>query len=71
MAQLQLVLVGTLLETVCFLFEIPTGVVADRYSRRKVITGSLLVWSSVTWATGFATTYEELLWTRALMGISA
>jgi MFS family permease len=46
------------------------GYLADRYSRRYVITGSLLVWSSVTWATGFATTYEELLWTRALMGIS-
>lgn len=46
------------------------GYLADRYSRRKVIAGSLVVWSSVTWATGFATTYEELLWTRALMGIS-
>ena len=31
----QLVLVGTALETACFLFEIPTGVVADLYSRRR------------------------------------
>ncbi len=31
---LQLVLVGTVLETTVFLFEIPTGVVADVYSRR-------------------------------------
>jgi hypothetical protein len=31
---LQLVLVGTVLEATCFLFEVPTGVVADRYSRR-------------------------------------
>jgi MFS transporter, Spinster family, sphingosine-1-phosphate transporter len=46
------------------------GYLADRYSRRKVIAGSLVVWSSVTWATGLATTYEQLLWTRALMGIS-
>jgi MFS family permease len=46
------------------------GYLADRYSRRNVIAGSLLVWSSVTWATGLATTYEQLLWTRALMGIS-
>ena len=30
----QLVLVGTVLEPSCFLFEIPTGVVADLYSRR-------------------------------------
>lgn len=33
----QLVLVGTALETACFLFEIPTGVVADLYSRRRSI----------------------------------
>ena len=46
------------------------GYLADRYSRRHVIAGSLLVWSSVTWATGHVTSYEELLWTRALMGIS-
>jgi MFS family permease len=46
------------------------GYLADRYSRRHVIAGSLLVWSSVTWATGQVTSYEQLLLTRALMGIS-
>jgi len=46
------------------------GFIADRYSRRFTICGSLLVWSAVTWATGHATTYEGLLGTRALMGIS-
>jgi MFS family permease len=46
------------------------GYLADRYSRRYVIAGSLAVWSFVTWATGIVTTYEQLLWTRALMGIS-
>jgi DHA3 family tetracycline resistance protein-like MFS transporter len=41
---LQLVLVGTLLEIVCFTFEIPTGVVADVYSRRlSVIIGFFLI----------------------------
>lgn len=34
---LQLVLVGTVLETACFLFEMPTGVVADLYSRRRSV----------------------------------
>lgn len=33
----QLVFVGTVLETSCFLFEIPTGIVADLYSRRRSI----------------------------------
>ena len=46
------------------------GYLADRYSRRHVIAGSLLVWSAVTWTTGHVTTYEQLLTTRALMGIS-
>jgi MFS family permease len=46
------------------------GYLADRYSRRHVIAGSLLVWSSVTWATGHVNSYEQLLLTRALMGVS-
>ena len=46
------------------------GYLADRYSRRHVIAGSLFVWSLVTWTTGHVTTYEQLLLTRALMGIS-
>ncbi len=41
---LQLVLVGTTLELAAFLFEVPTGVVADVYSRRlSVIIGMLLI----------------------------
>lgn len=40
----QLLLVGTVLEATCLLFEIPTGVVADTYSRRlSVIIGTLLI----------------------------
>jgi MFS transporter, DHA3 family, tetracycline resistance protein len=41
---LQLVLVGTTLETAILIFEIPTGVVADAYSRRlSVIIGVTLI----------------------------
>ena len=46
------------------------GYLADRFSRRHVIAGSLVVWSAVTWATGHVTTYDQLLVTRAVMGIS-
>lgn len=46
------------------------GFLADRFSRSRVIIGSLFVWSAVTWLTAHATTYNELLATRALMGIS-
>ena len=46
------------------------GYVADRFSRRFTICGSLFVWSGVTWWTGHVTTYSELLWARSLMGVS-
>lgn len=46
------------------------GYLADRFSRRFTICGSLFAWSAVTWATGHVTTYQGLLWTRSLMGIS-
>ncbi len=46
------------------------GFLADKYSRSRVIIISLFVWSLVTWLTGHAKTFEQLLATRALMGIS-
>ena len=46
------------------------GYVADRFSRRLTICASLFVWSLVTWATGQVTTFEGLIATRALMGVS-
>ena len=46
------------------------GYIADRFSKKHVITLSLLVWSVVTWATGHAQTYEQLLCSRAIMGLS-
>ena len=46
------------------------GFIADRFSRRLVIAASLFAWSVVTWATGHVTTYEGLVATRALMGVS-
>jgi MFS family permease len=46
------------------------GYVADRFGRRHVIALSLFVWSADTWATAHATSYEQLLATRAIMGLS-
>ena len=46
------------------------GYLADRFSRSRVIVLSLFIWSAVTWATGYATTFHQLLAARALMGIS-
>jgi MFS family permease len=51
-------------------FSLLGGYIADRFSRRVAICGSLFLWSLVTWWTGHVTTYDELLWARSLMGIS-
>ena len=46
------------------------GYAADRFSRRHVICLSLFVWSAVTFATGQVISFNELVATRAMMGIS-
>ncbi len=44
MSPLELVLVGTAMELAAFIFEIPTGVVADVYSRRlSILIGSVTI----------------------------
>ena len=46
------------------------GYIADRFSRKLTICGSLFVWSLITWLTGHVSSFNELYWARTLMGIS-
>ena len=46
------------------------GYVADRFSRKMTICGSLFVWSLITWLTGHVSSFQELYWARTAMGIS-
>jgi len=46
------------------------GFLADRFNRSRLIVFSLLVWSLLTWLTGHARSFEELIAVRALMGLS-
>ncbi len=46
------------------------GIIADKMSRKWLIVGSLFVWSTVTFLMGYANTFNELYWLRALMGVS-
>lgn len=46
------------------------GFIADKFNKSRIIIVSLLVWSGVTFLTAYATSFEYLLATRALMGIS-
>src|SRR3989337_1613479 len=46
------------------------GMIADRVNRKWLIVGSLFVWSAVTLTMGYAQTFDQLYWLRALMGVS-
>ncbi|WP_307758747.1 MFS transporter [uncultured Mediterranea sp.] len=46
------------------------GMIADRFSRKWLVVGSLFVWSGVTYLMGYADTFRELYWLRAIMGVS-
>lgn len=46
------------------------GAIADRFNRKWLIVISLFVWSAVTYGMGLTTSYQQLLWLRALMGVS-
>ena len=47
-----------------------SGIVADRMNRKWLIVGSLFVWSSVTFLMGEASSFSQIFWLRALMGVS-
>ena len=47
-----------------------SGVIADRLNRKWLIVGSLFVWSSVTYLMGIAETFNQIVFLRALMGVS-
>src|SRR5687768_2027572 len=45
------------------------GIIADRLSCEWLIVGSLFVCSGVTFAMRYATSFDQLYWLRAIMGI--
>lgn len=66
----QLGFLGTAFLWVYGLLSPAGGYIADRFGRRRVILGSLGVWSAVTWWTGHSHGYAELVAARGWMGIS-
>jgi MFS transporter, Spinster family, sphingosine-1-phosphate transporter len=70
MSDTQLGLVGAIFLWV-YAFGCPiAGQIGDRFSKRLLVVLSLVIWSLVTVATGFAGTAVMLLGLRAAMGIS-
>ena len=68
---LQLILVGTVLELTVFLFEIPTGIVADLYSRRRsVIIGMVLIGAGLV-LEGALPVFATMLLAQIVWGLGA
>jgi MFS transporter, DHA3 family, tetracycline resistance protein len=66
----QLVLLGTVSEIAIFLFEVPTGVVADIYSRRLSIIIGLLLAGATSIVVGFVAIYWVIVVAAVLRGIA-
>jgi DHA3 family tetracycline resistance protein-like MFS transporter len=66
---LQLVLVGTVLELAVLLFEVPTGVLADAYGRRRsVILGFVLIGAGFSFE-GALPTFATVLVAQVIWGV--
>ena len=71
LSPLKLMLVGTVLEVSTFVFEIPTGVVADVYSRRlSLIVGAFLVGAGFI-VEGLFPVFGAVLAAHVLWGVGA
>ncbi len=62
MSPLQLVLVGTFMELTVFFFEVPTGIVADVYSRRlSTIVGVVIMGLAIVFVGSVAEAWAVIL----------
>lgn len=65
----QLALLGMALESSTFLFEIPTGVVADFYSRKWSIVLGYVIWGIGFLIQGLSQTYAVVLLSQVIWGL--
>ena len=68
---LQLVLVGTALEFVAFVCQVPTGVLADVYSRRLAVILGILLFGLAFVLEGSFPRFDVILVSQILFGIGA
>lgn len=65
---LQLILVGAVLEGACFLLELPTGIVADMYSRKKSLIMGLMIMGLGLMIEGFFPVFLIILLAQVVWG---
>src|SRR5215203_5871425 len=68
LSPLQMVLVGTVLEATCLVFEIPTGIVADLYSRRLSIVIGVTLLGTGMLLQGLVPTFAAILVAQVVWG---
>jgi len=69
LTRLQLGTLATAFTVVLSLASFPLGMLADRISRRTVISAGILFWSGATFFSGLAGSFRTLLIARGLVGI--
>jgi len=62
-------LIGYAFSVSYVLFGVPAGMLADKFSRKVLLLGGMLVWSAMCFATGVSQTYYQLLLSRFGLGI--
>lgn len=65
----QLAILGVVLETSTLLFEIPTGIIADVYSRKKSIVIGYIIWGLGFLIQGLIPTYGMVLLSQLVWGL--
>jgi MFS transporter, Spinster family, sphingosine-1-phosphate transporter len=70
LTDIGLALIGSSFLWVYAIFSPVGGYLGDRFPRRRVILGSLVLFSLITFATGLARTGNQLVALRCLLGIS-
>lgn len=68
---LELVLVGTVMEGTIFLFEVPTGVIADTFSRRASVIAGMALQGAALILTGLVPSFVAALAAAVVFGIGA
>src|SRR3954453_17217462 len=66
---LQLGEIAAAFTIVLALGSLPLGMLADRSSRRLVISAGMMLWSAATFLSGLAGSFRSLLFARALVGV--
>jgi MFS transporter, Spinster family, sphingosine-1-phosphate transporter len=69
LTRLQLGALATAFTVVLSLASFPLGMLADRISRRAVISAGILFWSGATFFSGLARSFGALLFARGMVGV--